>query len=94
MANHASALKAHRQSVTRRTRNRSNRSELRTAIKRFQELLADGKTEEAKNSASDLYSMVDKAVRKKVISPNAAARQKSRLTKHLGEALAQPHTAS
>ncbi len=86
MANHASALKAHRQSVTRRTRNRSNRSELRTAIKKFQELIADGKTEEAKNSVNELYSMVDKAVRKRVLSPNAAARQKSRLTRHLAEA--------
>ena len=90
MANHASALKAHRQSVRHRTRNRSNRSELRTAIKRFQELLEDGKTEEAKNSVGSLYSMVDRAVRKKVISRNAAARQKSRLTKHLAEALATP----
>ncbi len=88
MANHASALKAHRQSEKRNTRNRSNRSALRTAIKHFNELLSEGKTEEAKNSIPSLYEVVDKAVQKKVLSPNAASRQKSRLTKHVNEAFA------
>ena len=37
MANHPSALKAHRQSLTRRRRNKSNRSHLRTALKKFSE---------------------------------------------------------
>ena len=89
MANHASALKAHRQSEKRKNRNRSNRSALRTAIKRFNELLSDGKADEAKNSIPALYEVVDKAVQKKVLSPNAAARQKSRLTSHVNDALAK-----
>jgi small subunit ribosomal protein S20 len=90
MANHASALKAHRQSEKRKNRNRGNRSALRTAIKRFNELLSQGKAEEAKNSIPALYEVVDKAVQKKALSQNAASRQKSRLTKHVNEAVAKP----
>jgi small subunit ribosomal protein S20 len=94
MANHASALKAHRQSIRHRNRNRSNRSALRTSIKRFSEQVTQGKANEARDSLGNLYSLVDKAVQKKVLSRNAAARQKSRLTKHLNEALAQPKATS
>ncbi len=89
MANHASALKAHRQSLRRNKRNTSNRSTLRTALKKFSQLLKTGKTDEARNSVTRLYAAVDKAVQKKALSRNAAARHKSRLTKHLNSALAQ-----
>ena len=87
MANHASALKANRQSLKRRSANRSNRSSLRTFLKTFNEYLKTGKTEEAKSSLPVLYSEIDNAQRKKTISENAAARQKSRLTKRLNAAL-------
>jgi len=90
MANHESALKAHRQSLKRRAINRGNRSALRTVLKRFNEKLASKKPETletAKNGVADLYSAIDKACRKKALSPNAAARQKSRLTKRLNAAL-------
>ncbi len=90
MANHASALKAHRQSMTRRDRNRSNRSALRTALKSFSAQLESAKLEEAGGSLRRLYSDVDAAVRKGVLSKNAAARHKSRLSKHLNSALASP----
>jgi len=86
MANHASALKAHRQSLRRRLRNRSNRSRLRTALNRFLELLKTGKVAEARQSLSSLYSLVDKSIQKKALSENAAARQKSRLTRRLSQA--------
>lgn len=90
MANHASALKAHRQSLRRNARNAGNRSSLRTALKRFSQLIKAGKTEEARNSISRLYSVVDKAVQKKAISRNAAARHKSRLARHLNSSISQP----
>jgi small subunit ribosomal protein S20 len=88
MANHASALKAHRQSVTRKNRNRSNRSELRTGLKQFSELLEKQGSETARDALTELYSLVDKASRKKAISKNAAARQKSRFTKRWNAAAA------
>ena len=88
MANHASALKAHRQNVKHRSRNRSNRSSLRTYLKQFNDRLESGKPEEAKNSLAELYGIIDKSQKKKAISKNAASRQKSRLTKRLNAALA------
>lgn len=90
MANHASALKAHRQSVVRARRNRSNKSALRSALKKFSTQLREGKVEEARKSLPELYSAVDKAARKKALSPNAAARQKSRLTQRLNQAQTVP----
>jgi len=88
MANHASALKAHRQNLKHRTRNRSNRSSLRTSLKQFRDRLQAGNTEEAKNSLAELHAVIDKSQHKKAISKNAASRQKSRLTKRLNAALA------
>jgi len=83
MANHASALKAHKQNLRRRTRNRKNRSQLRTGLKKFETLLAEQKAQQGQESVSGLYSLVDKAVRKGALSGNAAGRYKSRLTRHL-----------
>ena len=86
MANHASALKAHRQGVRRRNRNRSNRSAVRTALKIFNEKLDEGRIEDAKKALPKIYSEIDHAIRKGVLSDNAAARNKSRLSKHLNAA--------
>jgi small subunit ribosomal protein S20 len=89
MANHASALKAHRQSLRRRSRNRANRASLRTALKSFARLLDAGKPEEAGKELATLYARVDQAVRKGVLPKNAAARQKSRLTRRLNVSAAR-----
>jgi len=93
MANHASALKAHRQNLKHRSTNRSNRSSLRTFLKQFNDRLEAGKVEEAKTSLAELYAVIDRSQQKKAISKNAAARQKSRLTKRLNAALAAPNPA-
>ncbi len=91
MANHASALKAHRQNVRRRSRNRSNRGALRTALKNYSRQIQAAGQEKQAPSAADIYSLIDKGVRKGALSKNAAARQKSRMTKRLNKALgAQP----
>ena len=88
MANHPSALKAQRQNLKHRSINRSNRASLRTLLKQFDDRLEAGQTEEAKNSLPEVYAVIDKKQQKKAISKNAAARQKSRLTKRLNAALA------
>lgn len=93
MANHASALKAHRQNLKHRATNRSNRSSLRTCLKQFNDQLEAGKSEEAKNSLSALYAVVDKSQQKKALSKNAASRQKSRLTKRVNAAFAASNKA-
>jgi small subunit ribosomal protein S20 len=61
---------------------------LRTCLKQFNERLQAGKIEEASNSLAEMYAAIDKSQQKKAISKNAAARQKSRLTKRLNAALA------
>ncbi len=93
MANHASALKAHRQNLSRRTRNRRNRSQLRTGLKKFEALLTEEKAQQARDSVSELYELVDKAVRKGALSRNAAGRHKSRLTKRLNKLATAAPTA-
>lgn len=87
MANHASALKADRQNKKHRVTNRGNRSSLRTSLRNFKEQLEAGKVEDAQNALPTLYAEIDVAKRKKALSENAAARQKSRLTKRLNAAL-------
>lgn len=80
MANHKSALKAHRQNVKRREANRQHRSKLRTALKGARA---------ANPSAEDLagtVSLIDKMAAKGVIHDNTAARYKSRLAKRAAKA--------
>ncbi|MDI9613033.1 MAG: 30S ribosomal protein S20 [Acidobacteriota bacterium] len=90
MANHASALKAHRQNLKHRENNRSNRSNLRTCLKKFGKELEGEVSADMGKTLSDLYSTIDKSRQKKVISRNAAARQKSRLTRRLNAAMSRP----
>jgi small subunit ribosomal protein S20 len=83
VANHASALKAHRQSLVNRERNRQYRSKLRTALKGIRAAASAGKMEDVKRSLSGIVSLIDKLVTKGVIHQNAAGRYKSRLMKKL-----------
>jgi small subunit ribosomal protein S20 len=94
MANHPSALKAHRQNVKHRNNNRNNRNSLRTFLKQFKNKLQTGNGEEALNSLNKMYAIMDKSQKKKAISKNAAARQKSRLTKRLNAVLARTSQSS
>ncbi|MBI2219801.1 MAG: 30S ribosomal protein S20 [Acidobacteria bacterium] len=80
MANHKSALKAHRQNVKRREANRQQRSKLRTALKTARggnEGNATGKPEDLAMTVS----LIDKMAAKGIIHDNTAARYKSRLAK-------------
>lgn len=88
MANHASALKAHRQNLVNRERNRQLRSRLRTALKSLRASLSGGKADEAKGSFNATVSLIDRMVTKGVIHRNAAARYKSRLTLRLRQVAA------
>ncbi len=79
MATHASALKAHRQSLERREHNREMRSKLRTAIKNIRTAIGAKDAEGAKKQLSATVSLIDKMAAKGIIHDNAAARHKSRL---------------
>ena len=85
MANHASAVKAHRQSLVNRERNRQYRSKLRTALKGVRAALDAGKSDDVKKGFSGTVSLIDKMVTKGIIHRNAAGRYKSRLALKLAQ---------
>jgi small subunit ribosomal protein S20 len=78
-----SALKAHRQNVQRRARNRDNRSALRTGLKAIRAALNAGKIDEAKTLLGAATSLVDKMAGKGIIHRNTAGRYKSRMAAKL-----------
>ena len=86
MASHASALKAHRQSVVRRESNRQNRSKLRGALKTIRAAAAANDLDTVKKQMPETVSLIDKLSAKGIIHDNAAARYKSRLQKKLNKA--------
>lgn len=72
-----SAKKQMRRAKTSTARNRSQRSTLRTAIKR-----ARSAAEAAQGKAYvEAVKLLDRAARKRLIHPNTAARLKSRMAK-------------
>ena len=85
MATHASALKAHRQSLKNREHNRQFRSRLRGALKSIRAAIDSGNTADAKAALSKTFSIVDKMSAKGIIHDNAAGRYKSRLVKRVGK---------
>ena len=76
-----SAKKQMRQAVGRTARNKSQRSALRTALKKLRGAL-DAK-EDAKPAFREAEQQLDRAGRKGLIHPNTAARHKSRLAKRV-----------
>ena len=83
MADHASALKAHRQSLKNRERNRQFRSRLRGALKTIRTAIDGNDLAGAKNGLKQTISLIDKMASKGIIHRNAAGRYKSRLTTRL-----------
>ena len=83
MATHASALKAHRQSLNNRERNRQFRSRLRGALKAIRAAIDGNDLTAAKNALKQTISLIDKMASKGIIHKNAAGRYKSRLQTRL-----------
>jgi len=85
MPNHKSAKKRVRQTTRKNEVNRNNRSRLRTAVKKLRSSLTGKDVEATQGLLPTTVSMIDKMVNKGIIHRNAAARHKSRLTKHVNE---------
>jgi small subunit ribosomal protein S20 len=83
VAKHASALKAQRQNLKQRARNRKNISQLKTQVKKLRSAVASGNGETAASLLSETVSVIDRAAKKGVIHDNAASRFKSRLTRRV-----------
>jgi small subunit ribosomal protein S20 len=84
VATHASALKAHRQSLVHRERNRKYRSQLRSTLKEIRTFIDDPKSAKdqgaAKKQVNQAISLIDKMAGKGIIHRNTASRYKSRLS--------------
>ncbi len=83
MANHFSALKRTRQTETKTTRNRANKSRLRGALRSLRAAIAKGDKEAALTAYRETVSVVDKSVQKGILHKNTASRYKARLSKRV-----------
>ena len=86
MANHKHTLKAHRQDILRRARNRAFRTRLRGALKSLRASIVQGDVDAARSALSGTVSLIDRMSAKGVIHDNTAARYKSRLARRLAAA--------
>lgn len=85
MATHASALKAHRQSLVHRERNRKYRSQLRSTLKEIRSVIAGKNQAAAKKQLNQAISLIDRMAGKGIIHRNTASRYKSRLNARLSK---------
>jgi small subunit ribosomal protein S20 len=79
VASHDSALKAHRQNIERRERNRQMRTRLRRALRDIRTAIDGGDAADVKDALRNTISLVDKMAGKGLIHRNTAGRYKSRL---------------
>ena len=83
MANIKSQIKRNRQNEAQRQRNKSVRSALKTKVKRFEQTLASGDPDAAREQYLETARALDKAASRGIIHKNKAANKKSRLAKRL-----------
>ena len=88
MPNIKSAIKRVNVIEKKTLRNNMIKSEYKTAIKRFEEAVANNNAEEATKLMSTATKKIDQACTKGVIVKNTAARKKSSLSKKLNAAMA------
>jgi small subunit ribosomal protein S20 len=81
VANIKSQLKRIRTNEKARVRNKSIKSSLKTAIRRFREAAAAGEKDRAQSELLTASRALDKAVSKGVIHRNQAANRKSAMAK-------------
>ncbi len=85
MPNIKSQIKRDQTNKAANLANNSIKSELRTAIKKVEALVKEGKKEEATAALNHAISLLDKVSQKGIISVNSANRKKA----HLQHAVAQ-----
>jgi len=81
VANIKSQIKRNRQNEKRRLRNKSVKSSLKTAIRKFHKATESGDNAAAATLLQDATRQLDKAVSKGVIHKNQAANRKSAIAK-------------
>ena len=81
MANIKSQIKRNKQNEKRRLRNKSVKSSLKTAIRKFNEAVQSGDAETAQTLLRTASRKLDQAASKGVIHKNQAANRKSAIAK-------------
>ena len=81
MANIKSQIKRNRQNELARERNKSVKTGLKSAVRRFRELAAAGDKDAAVAAGREASRKLDKAASKGVIHANQAANRKSAIAK-------------
>jgi small subunit ribosomal protein S20 len=89
LAEKGSAAKRHRQSLKRRLKNRTAKSEVRTSIKIFTTAVSSKDKVEADKAYKLVTKNMDTAAGKGIYHKNTVARKKSRLAKMLNRLSAE-----
>jgi len=85
VANHASALKRHRQILKRTTRNQALRTRLRHFVRAVRQAVASKDATVAEDTLRRAIRALDKAVTKGLIHRNNAARRVARLSRSVSQ---------
>jgi small subunit ribosomal protein S20 len=86
MPKRKAAVKRLRVDKKRHAHNVRIKRELKGAIKKFLALFSGKQVEEAKKTLAKVYSLLDKAAKKKIIHPNTASRKKARFARKIATA--------
>jgi small subunit ribosomal protein S20 len=84
MAHHKSAIRQHRRSLRRKAVNTRNTSALRTSVKKLRTAVQNKDQETARKLLPQVFSSIDRAVKKGTIHKNTGSRTKSRLSRQVG----------
>lgn len=79
-----------RRTARRAQRNRAAKGKLRSTLKRVRVALGESQTESAQRSMREATPVLDRAVTKRILHKNAAARHKSRLMRQLNRLTSPP----
>jgi small subunit ribosomal protein S20 len=88
MARSRQAKKRVRQNTAHRDRNRSRLRGVRTAVRSLESQIGTTDAATAEKLYREAVSELDRAAKRNIIHPNAAARKKSRLAKRIAKAKA------
>lgn len=78
-----------RRTARRTQRNRAAKGKLRSNLKRVRTALAENQVETAREAMREATPVLDRAVSKRILHKNAAARHKSRLMRGLNRLASQ-----
>jgi small subunit ribosomal protein S20 len=85
VATHESALKAHRQNLKNRERNRQYRTRMRGALRDIRAAIDAGDPGSVQDAVRNTISLVDKMAGKGIIHRNTAGRYKARLARRIAK---------